>query len=74
VLTEQSSKQAFETAQRLWQQLRAAEDSVAQLEAELHTYRQKAERAEQWLRAVYTEIEDRFLKQEAPRRARRQKT
>ena len=53
------------------QQLRAAEDRIAQLEADQDTYRQKAERAEQWLHAVYTEIEDRFLKQDAPRRARR---
>jgi hypothetical protein len=69
--TEQSSQQAFETARRLSQQLRAAEDRIVQLEADLDTYRQKAERAEQWLHTVYTEIEDRFLKQDAPRRARR---
>jgi hypothetical protein len=41
------------------------------LEAEIDAYRQKAERAEQWLHMVYKEIEDRFLKQDAPRRARR---
>ena len=33
------------------------------LEAEVDTYREKADRAEQWLRRVYTEIEDRFLRQ-----------
>ena len=44
---------------------------IAQLEAEIEAYRQKAERAEHWLHTVYKEIEDRFLKQEAPRRARR---
>jgi hypothetical protein len=70
-ITEQSSQQAFETARRLSQQLRTAEDRIAQLEADLDTYRQKAERAEQWLHTVYKEIEDRFLKQDAPRRARR---
>jgi molecular chaperone GrpE (heat shock protein) len=68
---EQNSEQAIETAQRLSHQLRAAEDRVAQLEAEIDAYRQKAERAEQWLHTVYKGIEDRFLKQEAPRRARR---
>jgi hypothetical protein len=70
-VADQNSRQAIETAQRLSHQLRAAEDRVAQLEAEIDAYRQKAERAEQWLHTVYTEIEDRFLKQEAPRRARR---
>jgi molecular chaperone GrpE (heat shock protein) len=70
-VADQNSREAFDTAQRLSHQLRAAEDRVAQLEAELDTYRQKAERAEQWLHTVYTEIEDRFLKQDAPRRARR---
>jgi len=68
---DQNSRQVVETAQRLSQQLRAAEDRVAQLEAEIAAYREKAERAERWLHTVYSEIEDRFLKQEALRRARR---
>jgi predicted nucleic acid-binding Zn-ribbon protein len=62
---------AIETTQRLSHQLRVAEDRVAQLEAEIDAYRQKAERAEQWLHTVYTEIENRFLKQDMPRRAMR---
>ena len=70
-VADQNSRQAIETAQRLSNQLRAAEDRVAQLEAEMNAFRQKAERAEQWLHTVYTEIENRFLKQDAPRRARR---
>ena len=70
-VADQNSRQAIETAQRLSQQLRASENRVAQLEAEIEAYRQKAERAEQWLHTVYKEIEDRFLKQEAPHRARR---
>jgi molecular chaperone GrpE (heat shock protein) len=70
-VADQNSRQAIETAQRLSQQLRASEDRVAQLEAEIDAYRQKAERAEQWLHTVYKEIEDRFLKQDSPRRARR---
>jgi|ERR1700735_572274 hypothetical protein len=68
---EQNSRQAIETAQRLSQQLRAAEDRISQLEAAIEGYREKAERAEQWLHRVSTEIEDHFLKQEAPRRANR---
>jgi hypothetical protein len=70
-VADRNSRQAIETAQRLSHQLRAAEDRVAQLEAEIDAYLQKAERAEQRLHTVYTEIEDRFLKQDAPRRARR---
>ena len=49
--------------------LRAAEDRVAELEAEVQLYRDKADRAEQWLHKVYTEIEDRFLPQENGRRS-----
>jgi hypothetical protein len=40
-----------------------AEDRIAELEAENQLYREKSERAEQWLHRVYTEIEDRFLQQ-----------
>jgi molecular chaperone GrpE (heat shock protein) len=57
------SKTAVDTTQRLSHQLRAAEDRIAELEAEVEEYRQRAERAEQWLDKVYTEIEDRFLRQ-----------
>jgi hypothetical protein len=34
-------------------------------------YRERAERAEQWLHRVYTEIEDRFLRQADDRRGPR---
>src|SRR5262249_16899157 len=60
-VAEQNSQQAIETAQRFSHQLRAAEDRIAQLEADVEAYRQRAGRAEQWLHKVYTEIEDRFL-------------
>jgi hypothetical protein len=49
--------------QKLSHQLRAAENRVAELEAEVAAYQERAERAEQWLHRVYTEIEDRFLRQ-----------
>jgi hypothetical protein len=49
---------------KLWRlashQLRAAENRIAELEAEAATCQNQAERAEQWLHKVYTEIEDRF--------------
>jgi hypothetical protein len=51
-------------AQKLSHQLRAAEQRIADLEGEVERHRDRAERAEQWLHKVYTEIEDRFLRQE----------
>ena len=65
---EENSRHALEMAQKLSHQLRAAEDRIAELEAEIDTYREKADRAEQWLHRVYTEIEDRFLQQTDGRR------
>jgi hypothetical protein len=50
-------------AQKLSHQLRAAEDRIAELEAEIGIYREKTERAEQWLHKVYTEIEERLIRQ-----------
>ena len=67
-VAENNSKHALETAQKLSQQLRTAEDRIAELEAECESYRDKAERAEQWLHKVYTEIENRFLSQADNRR------
>jgi hypothetical protein len=67
-VAEENSRHALDVAQKLSHQLRAAEDRVAELEAEVQLYRDKADRAEQWLHKVYTEIEDRFLSQENGRR------
>ena len=60
---EANSQHALDKAQKLSHQLRAAEDRIAELEAEVGMYREKADRAEQWLHRVYTEIEDRFLRE-----------
>ena len=68
-VAEENSRHALDMAQKLSHQLRAAEDRVAELEAEVQLYRDKADRAEQWLHKVYTEIEDRFLPQENGRRS-----
>ncbi len=62
-VAEQNSRYAIDTAQKLAHQLREAEGRVSELEAEVAAYREQAERAEQWLHRVYTEIEDRFLRQ-----------
>ena len=69
-VAEQNSRHAIDTAQRLSHQLRAAQDRIAELEAEVAAYRQQAERAEQWLHKVYTEIEDRFLDRDKNARRR----
>ena len=63
-VAEANSKHALDTAQKLSHQLRAAEDRIAELEAEVQIYQEKSDRAERWLHKVYTEIEDRFLQQE----------
>ena len=54
-------RHALETAQRLSHQLQNAENRIAQLEAEVQLYREKSERAQDWLRKISTEIEDRLI-------------
>jgi len=67
-VAEANSQHALEMAQKLSHQLRVAENRIAELEAEVGMYQDKADRAEQWLHKVYTEIEDRFLRQDDGRR------
>ena len=67
-VAEANSQHALDMAQKLSHQLRAAEDRIAELEAEVGMYQEKADRAEQWLHRVYTEIEDRFFRQDDGRR------
>jgi hypothetical protein len=62
-VAEQNSKHAIDMAQKLSHQLRAAQQRISELEAEVAAHQNQAERAEQWLHKVYTEIEDRFLQQ-----------
>ena len=65
---EAHSRQVLETAQKLSSQLRAAEDRIAELETEVHHYREKSERAEEWLRKISVEIEDRLVSKPVERR------
>ena len=60
-VAEENSRRALDMAQKLSHQLRAAEDQIAELDAEVELYREKADRAEQWLYKVYTEIEECFI-------------
>ena len=59
---EASTRRAVETAQELSGQLRAAENRIAELEAENHLYRERSERAEEWLRRIYSEIQDNLVR------------
>ena len=68
-VAESNSQRALELAQKFSHQLRAAEDRIAELEADVENYREKADRAEQWLHKIYTEIEERFLRQDNGGRA-----
>jgi hypothetical protein len=63
-VAEANSQHAVDMARKISHQLRAAEDRISELEAEIGVYQEKAQRAEQWLHTVYTEIEDRFLRQD----------
>ena len=67
-VAEQNSRHALDKAQKLSHQLRAAEDRIAELEAEVDIYREKSDREEQWLHKVYTEIEERFIRQAQEKR------
>jgi hypothetical protein len=62
-VAEANSKHALDMAQKLLHQLHAAEARIAHLESEVQRYRDKAERAEEWLRKVYTEIEEWLIRQ-----------
>jgi hypothetical protein len=68
-VAEENSRHALDMAQKLSYQLRAAEDRIAGLEAEVTAHQERADRAAQWLHRVYTEIEDRFLRQDDGRRS-----
>jgi hypothetical protein len=67
---EANSQRALEKAQELSHQLRAATDRIVELEAEVQLYREKAERAEQWLHKISTEIEERLVRQSEEERRR----
>ena len=66
--TEQNSKQALEMAQVLSQQLQDAQQQIAELQANARYHEDRADRAEQWLHKIYTEIDARFTQREASHR------
>jgi DNA repair exonuclease SbcCD ATPase subunit len=70
-VAEANNQHALEMAQRLSDQLRAAESRIAELEAEVQLYQERSAQAERWLHRVYTEIEERFIRQPHHAAARR---
>ena len=69
-VAEANSKHALEMAHKLSHQLRAAENRIGELEAEVQLYREKSERAEQWLHKIFVEIEERLIRQPEEERRR----
>jgi hypothetical protein len=65
-LSNENCDRAMKLAHKLSMQLRAAEDRVNQLEAEVELLRDRAVRAERWLQTVQKEIEEKLI---APRSA-----
>lgn len=56
-----NSQRTLDRAHKLSAQLRAAEDHIKELEADVRYYHDRAERAEKWLQQIAIEIERRFL-------------
>jgi predicted component of type VI protein secretion system len=65
-LSNENCDRAMALAHKLSMQLRAAEDRVNQLEAEVELLRDRAVRAERWLQEIQKEIEEKLI---APRSA-----
>src|SRR5271170_4396892 len=67
-VAEANGQQALDLAKQLSQQLRAAEEKIAGLEAEVRTSQDRTERAEQWLHKIYNDIEERLIKRPEEKR------
>ena len=65
-LANENCDRAMALAHKLAMQLRAAEDKITQLEAEVALCRDRATRAEGWLQTIHSEIEQKLI---APRSA-----
>jgi uncharacterized protein YlxW (UPF0749 family) len=63
-LSNENCDRAMALAHKLSMQLRAAEDRINQLQAEVELFRDRAARAERWLQTIQKEIEERLI---APR-------
>jgi len=59
-IAEKNSQHAMDIAHKLSLELRAAEDYIKKLETELRYYKDRSDRAEEWLRQISVQIEKRF--------------
>lgn len=60
-LAKEDCDRAMSLAHKLSMELRAAEDRTHEMEAEVEHWRERAARAEQWLRTIQKEIEEKLL-------------
>ena len=60
-LAKEDCDRAMSLAHKLSMELRAAEDRTLEMEAEFEHWRERAARAEQWLRIIQNEIEEKLL-------------
>ena len=67
-VAEENSRYALEQAQKLSQQLQAAEKRITELENAVRYYADRTDRAEQWLHKIYGEIEDQFIRRPQDKR------
>ena len=67
-ISNENVDRAMTMARRVSLELRAAEDRIRQLQAEVERLESRATRAEQWLEVIKKEIEDRLI---APMEANR---
>jgi DNA repair ATPase RecN len=69
--TESDLQAAREAAEKLADQLRAAQSRINQLEANVRYYQDRMDRAEKWLYKISSEIEQRFFGSNTIRDSRR---
>jgi chromosome segregation ATPase len=60
-LANENCDRAMSLAHKLSMELRAAEDRINQLEAEVQLFRERAARAERWLQIIHQEIEEKLI-------------
>jgi len=60
-ITKETFQRALDTADNLANQLHTSDERIKTLESELRSYKERAERAEQWLARARREIDERFF-------------
>jgi hypothetical protein len=68
-LANEDCDRAMSLAHKLSMELRASEDRTHQLTAEVELWRERAGRAEQWLRIIQKEIEEKLIAPKSSSRA-----